>query len=127
MQPNAALSLMRTVVSNSRNERCSNREHQFLGFVAETSQPKPSQPVKNALLNFLERGVQMKKLLLGSVALVALGMGAPAIAADMGVRARPVIAPVATWTGCYVGGNAGNNWGRSEYNTTAASAVPFPA
>ncbi len=39
-----------------------------------------------------ERGVQMKKLLLGTVALAALGV--PAIAADMGVRpvARPVVA-----------------------------------
>jgi outer membrane immunogenic protein len=66
----------------------------------------------------------MKKLLLGTVALVALGMGGPAIAADMG--ARPLAAPVAVtnWTGCYVGGAVGNSWGHSSgYSTTAASTA----
>jgi outer membrane immunogenic protein len=54
----------------------------------------------------------MKKLLLGSVALVALGVGAPAIAADMGVR--PMMAAPSTWNGCYVGGFVGDEWGKSK-------------
>src|SRR5438132_1458465 len=51
----------------------------------------------------------MKKLFLGSVALVALGLGAPAaLAADRAVPAYappPPPAPVYTWTGCYAGAN----------------------
>src|SRR5881275_230987 len=47
---------------------------QILFSVAEISQPNQSQPVKKGALNS-ERGVQMKKLLLGTVALAALGMG----------------------------------------------------
>ena len=51
-------------------------------------------------------GLAMRKLAVGAVALATLG--APAIAADMGVRARyaPVVA-YASWTGCHVGGLVG--------------------
>ena len=79
----------------------------------------------------------MKKLFLGSVALVALGLGAPAFAAD---RAVPVYAPppppvpVYTWSGCYAGANAGTSTGRSTQTTVANSiltpgalGVPGPA
>jgi len=65
-------------------------------------------------------GVQMKKLLLGSV--VALGVSVPAMAADM--AARPIARPAAftNWTGCFLGGEVGNGWGRSDgYSTTGAS------
>jgi len=59
----------------------------------------------------------MKKLFLGSVALVALGLGVPAaFAADRPVPAYtppPPPAPVYTWTGCYGGANAGTSTGRS--------------
>jgi outer membrane immunogenic protein len=54
----------------------------------------------------------MKKFLLGTVALVALGATVPALAADLG--ARPVYskapvyaAPIYNWTGFYVGGHLG--------------------
>src|SRR5262249_51950556 len=71
--------------------------------------------------SILERGVQMKKLFLGSVALVALGLAAPAaFAAERAVPAYappPPPAPVYTWTGCYVGASAGNSNGRSEHRT----------
>jgi outer membrane immunogenic protein len=48
-----------------------------------------------------------RKLLLGAV-LAALTAGS-ATAADMAVKARPVVAPapVFTWTGCYIGAHAG--------------------
>ena len=55
----------------------------------------------------------MKKFLLGTVALAALG--ASANAADM--RARPYVAavvPYTTWTGCHVGGAVGTEWGRNR-------------
>ena len=61
----------------------------------------------------------MKKLLLGTVALVALGATVPALAADLPARApytkAPVYAsPIYNWTGFYIGGHiggafAGNN------------------
>src|SRR5271166_5101981 len=64
----------------------------------------------------------MKKLLLGTVALAALGV--PAIAADMGVRPVAYVAAGTNWTGCYVGGDVGDAWGRdSGYSTTAASTA----
>ena len=57
----------------------------------------------------------MKKFLLGTVGLLALGMAAPASAADMAVKARaarPDVAPIYDWTGFYIGGNGG--WGQSN-------------
>jgi outer membrane immunogenic protein len=71
----------------------------------------------------------MKKLLLGSVALLALGVGAPAIAADMGVRPRAVAYVAGTnWTGCHLGGSVGNEWGRNGgYTTTPQSTQSFGA
>ena len=59
----------------------------------------------------------MKKFLLGTVGLLALGIGAPASAADMAARPYtkappPVVAPIYDWTGFYIGGNGG--WGQSR-------------
>jgi len=54
----------------------------------------------------------MKKFLLATVALVALGATVPALAADLGARApytkAPVYAaPIYNWTGFYIGGHIG--------------------
>lgn len=62
----------------------------------------------------------MKRLLLASVGLVALGVAVPASAADLGVRRGPAVAPVAVapiynWTGFYIGGHVG--WGHAEATT----------
>jgi outer membrane immunogenic protein len=69
----------------------------------------------------------MKKLFLGSVALVALGLGAPAaLAADRAVPAYappPPPAPVYTWTGCYAGANAGTSSGRSTQTVVGNSIL----
>src|SRR5262249_37471217 len=77
--------------------------------------------------SILERGVQMKKLFLGSVALVALGLAAPAaFAAERAVPAYappPPPAPVYTWTGCYIGASAGYSGGRSTHTTTGNSLL----
>src|SRR6478609_5027115 len=59
----------------------------------------------------------MKKFLLGTVGLLALGMAAPASAADLAARPYtkappPMVAPVYDWTGFYIGGNGG--WGQSR-------------
>ena len=69
----------------------------------------------------------MKKLFLGSVALVALSLGTPAaFAAERPVPAYtppPPPAPVYTWTGCYIGANAGTSGGTSSVSTVAGSVV----
>ena len=54
----------------------------------------------------------MKKFLLATVALVALGAAAPALAADLGARTYSkapafVPAPIYNWTGFYIGGHIG--------------------
>jgi len=61
----------------------------------------------------------MKKILLSTTAAALLGLVGAASAADLGARApvksavAPVaVAPVATWSGCYVGLHAG--WGSSD-------------
>jgi len=62
-------------------------------------------------MNLLET-ITMKKLLLGTVALVALGATVPALAADLGARpsytkAPAYAAPIYNWTGFYIGGHIG--------------------
>ncbi|MGA2288238.1 outer membrane protein [Bradyrhizobium sp.] len=57
----------------------------------------------------------MKKMLLSTVALVALGATVPALAADLGTRpytkAPAYVAPIYNWTGFYVGGHIGGAFG----------------
>jgi outer membrane immunogenic protein len=60
--------------------------------------------------------MDMRKILLGTAALIALGI-APVSAADLAARpyytkAAPMVAQVYDWTGFYIGGNAG--WGNSH-------------
>lgn len=75
----------------------------------------------------LAKGGRMKKLLLGGTMLAALAVSAPAIAADLPVKApvykAPVMAPeVFSWTGFYIGGNLGYSWGRgdTDFNETTS-------
>jgi outer membrane immunogenic protein len=69
----------------------------------------------------------MKKILLSSVAL--LGLTAGAMAADLPSRAAPapVFAPVPvfTWTGFYVGVNAGYGWHENNDNTAFVAPGAF--
>jgi len=66
----------------------------------------------------------MKKLLLGSVALVALGTAAPAIAADFAVPRHVAYVGGTNWTGCHVGGDVGTAWGNTPgYSSTGASIL----
>ena len=60
-------------------------------------------------------GNSMKKFLLGTIGLVALGMAAPAVAADLPARPYtppPMVAAIYDWSGFYIGGNGG--WGQSR-------------
>ena len=56
----------------------------------------------------------MRKFLLGSVGLLALGLGTPATAADMAVKAPPPapLPVIYNWSGFYIGANGG--WGQSH-------------
>jgi outer membrane immunogenic protein len=64
----------------------------------------------------------MKRILLSTVALTMV-TGA-ASAADLSVRARPanvykaapMVSPVATWTGCYIGAHGGFGWGEKKFD-----------
>jgi outer membrane immunogenic protein len=69
----------------------------------------------------------MKKFLLGTVGLVALGLAAgPASAADLAARpvytkAPPMIAAAYDWSGFYIGANGG--WGSSHNSWDATTAA----
>ena len=62
----------------------------------------------------------MNKLALAAT-LVALG-STSAMAADMAVKARPAPVQVFTWSGCYVGGNAGWIGSDGRYDTSPGGA-----
>jgi opacity protein-like surface antigen len=65
----------------------------------------------------------MRKLLFAGTSVIAL-LGGSAGAADL-ARPAPVYAPsppvvaVFTWTGCYVGGNAGGIWANTDWTDPA--------
>jgi outer membrane immunogenic protein len=57
----------------------------------------------------------MKKILVAGLAIAAF-CGAPAFAADMPVKAPYAApAPAFSWTGCYLGANAGGLWAEKKW------------
>src|SRR5438067_1685657 len=59
----------------------------------------------------------MKKLLLAGTALGGLALAGPALAADLPVKAPPImVAPAFSWTGCYIGGHVGGARGQKEWS-----------
>ncbi|HEY6258170.1 MAG TPA: outer membrane beta-barrel protein [Xanthobacteraceae bacterium] len=77
----------------------------------------------------------MKKLLLTTTTLLMVVSGS-AMAADLSrpppaapvYTKAPMMAPLFTWTGCYVGGNGGGVWARKTLTTASAvsvNGVPF--
>src|SRR5947209_17555872 len=66
---------------------------------------------RRRLLDDLLETRPMKKFLLATVALVALGATVPALAADLNARpytkAPVYAAPIYNWTGFYIGGHIG--------------------
>jgi outer membrane immunogenic protein len=73
----------------------------------------------------------MKKFLLATVGLLALGIVAPASAADIAARpytkAPPAPPPVYDWSGFYIGANGGGAWSRNCWDVTTfrGPVVPF--
>jgi outer membrane immunogenic protein len=79
----------------------------------------------------------MKKILLGTVGLIALSLAAPASAADLAARpytkAPPPMAPVVyDWSGFYIGINGGGGWSHKCWDLASTTVTPtlvttFPA
>ncbi len=68
----------------------------------------------------------MKKFLLGTVALIALGASVPALAADLAARpaytkAPAYAAPIYNWTGFYIGGHVGGAFRGNDNNLLGGS------
>jgi outer membrane immunogenic protein len=81
------------------------------------------RPDEDASEKELERA--MKKFLLGTVGLIALGI-VPASAADLAARPYtkappPMVAPIYDWTGFYIGANGG--WGSQRNCFTAVDVT----
>jgi outer membrane immunogenic protein len=64
----------------------------------------------------------MKKIMVAGFVLAALAAAAPAMAADMPVKA-PVAPPIDLWSGLYIGGNAGYSWGNWNNNAPFNSFI----
>ena len=59
------------------------------------------------------------------VSSILLAGALPAAAADLPVKARPM-APVVmayNWSGCYIGGNVGGKWARTDNDVTIAATA----
>jgi outer membrane immunogenic protein len=66
----------------------------------------------------------MNKSALGIVAMTALLLGTPVLAADLAVKApSPSAAPVFSWTGFYVGLDGGGAWARQNVSDVPARCV----
>jgi outer membrane immunogenic protein len=74
-------------------------------------------------------GNTMKKFLLGTVGLVALGVVTPASAADLAARPYtkappPIVAPIYNWGGFYIGANGGYGWSNQCIDITSVNGLP---
>ncbi len=66
----------------------------------------------------------LKGIVLAGVGLAVLTL--PATAADMAVKARPIVAPVYSWNGWYVGGNFGYGGANELASQLVVSGAAFP-
>jgi outer membrane immunogenic protein len=71
----------------------------------------------------------MKKLcaLAGLVSISVVSVNAQALAADLPVKpySPPLLVPVWTWTGFYVGGEVGGKWANTTWSTTSINIPGF--
>ncbi|MCA6114126.1 porin family protein [Bradyrhizobium sp. WSM 1738] len=72
----------------------------------------------------------MKKVLLVTASLIALGAAAPAVAADLAARpytkAPPMVAAVYDWTGFYIGANGGWGSSRNDWDAVPPTVLVGP-
>lgn len=90
--------------------------------------PRPWKPLVSSETGGLVQfpwGNHMKKILVACIAAAAFSC-APALAADMAVKAPPPPppAPVYSWTGFYVGGTVGVDWQSSTFNDPLTEISP---
>jgi outer membrane immunogenic protein len=83
----------------------------FLGINRATSGASMSRVLRSHRVAFLT-GCAMRTLVFGSIALTSLVAAGPAMAADIRIKAPAYKAPpvFSSWTGFYVGANAGYGW-----------------
>src|SRR4029077_1754781 len=76
----------------------------------------------------IRQGQAMKKILLTTVALSALGLMSPALAADLPIygKAPAVATPAYDWSGFYVGVFGGYAWGNHNLNNAVGAGAPLP-
>lgn len=69
----------------------------------------------------------MSKPRITIAAAIAVLIGAPALAADMVLKAPPqtLPAPAPAWTGFYIGGNLGDTWGDNSVSTASLVVSDF--
>jgi outer membrane immunogenic protein len=67
----------------------------------------------------------MKNFLIASIATLALAGAAQAADMSMPLKARPMPAPVYTWTGCYVDGGGGYGMTNLSHNEETLGGVPL--
>jgi outer membrane immunogenic protein len=98
------------------------RFHLISPHVGDTHLQRPRGAMSVITSN---KGASMRKFLFASSAIAALVMAAPATAADMPVKARPLPPPppVFSWTGFYIGAHVGGAWGTTESSLKNVSAT----
>jgi outer membrane immunogenic protein len=68
----------------------------------------------------------MRKTIAAVATAIALA-SAPALAADLPMKARPLPpAPIWSWTGFYIGGHVGAGWGQDETQINSVTVSPPP-
>ena len=82
---------------------------------------------RGGLMGDMRRRKTMKKILMGTVALVALGLAVPASAADLAARPytkAPAYVPaqIYNWTGFYIGGHVGGAFRGDDNNVLGGSS-----
>jgi outer membrane immunogenic protein len=96
----------------------------------DTSTVNPVETIGSEAELELGRETKMKKILLTTVGLAALGI-VPAVAADLPARAYtkapPIVEPLPSWAGFYIGANGGGGWSRNCWDLTSVTlAVVTP-
>jgi outer membrane immunogenic protein len=67
----------------------------------------------------------MKRILFTTVSLGMLGLMSPVLAADLPMKAAPIVTPMYDWSGFYVGVYGGGGFGNHNLNNANGMAFPF--